>query len=227
MNGMSVSKEEQSEAGGDLSKGGLGRVPGLAAVLVAVVLLVGAAPPAVASSGPGSMESRLDSVAAFLGEALVKAAETGDVQSVERIIAAGAEVNMAVSGDGTALIGAVRRGQMQMIDYLLARGADVNVTSPGDGSPLIAAARTGRAAIVQLLLDRGARMDDLVPGDENALMQAVIGGRAEVVRLLLERGADVHVRSVEGPRIRTALRLARELSNTEIERMLLAAGARD
>jgi bla regulator protein blaR1 len=160
-------------------------------------------------------------------EALTKAAEAGDVQDVRRLLDAGADIDGIAPGDGTALIGAARGGQMHMIDYLLERGADPNVYSPGDGSPLIAAAREGYTEIVELLLDRDARIDDVVLGDENALMQASMNGNAKLVQLLIRRGANVNARAVERGDVRTPLNLARRWGHDEVERMLLAAGARE
>ena len=166
-----------------------------------------------------------DDISPLFGEALVKAAEAGDIHDVARLLDAGISVDTVAPGDGTALIGAARGGQMHMIDYLLRRGADPNVHSPGDGSPLIAAAREGYEEIVALLLDRGARIDDVVLGDENALMQAAMNGRLELVRLLIDRGANVNARSVERSRVRTPLSLARQYGHVDVARLLVRAGA--
>jgi beta-lactamase regulating signal transducer with metallopeptidase domain len=162
-----------------------------------------------------------------LGEALVKAAEAGDVGDVQRLLDAGVPIDTVASGDGTALIGAARGGHMHMIEFLLGEGANPNVAARGDGSPLIAAARHGYEEIVMRLLDAGADIDRVVQGDENALMQAAWNGHARVVRLLLDRGADVNIRAYDDGRVRTALGLAIRAGHHDVAEMLVAAGARE
>jgi ankyrin repeat protein/beta-lactamase regulating signal transducer with metallopeptidase domain len=208
------------------------------AVVLVVVLafLVGVAPArlieaAVAEARLTSApdDARLDSdLTSPLGEALVKAAERGDVAAVRRLLDTGVvDVNHVAHGDGTALIGAARGGQRAMAELLLARGADPNLESRGDGNPLIAAARRGHTDMIELLLDRGAVLDRIVPGEENALMQAAWHGHVDAVRVLIRRGADVNARAYERDELRTPLRLARRGRHAEIARMLLAAGARE
>ena len=203
------------------------RATATAVAVTLLALLVSLAPAKLIAETAESFVVQRAQLESPGAEALTKAAEAGDVQEVARMLDAGADIDAASPGDGTALIGAARGGQMHMIDYLLERGADPNVYSPGDGSPLTTAAREGYTEIVQLLLDRGARIDDVILGDENALMQASASGHADLVRLLITRGADVNSRAVEGSRVRTPLSLARGGGHIEIERMLLAAGARE
>lgn len=157
-------------------------------------------------------------------QALVEAAQAGDMADVRRLIKR-IDVNTVAPGDGTALIGAARGGQADVVDLLLDNGADPNLESRGDANPLIAAACAGHPDIVRRLLEAGANIDEIVPGDENALMQAVWHGHEDVVRLLLARGADVNARSYERDELRTPLRLARKGGHADLERILLAAGA--
>ncbi|MDQ3281127.1 MAG: M56 family metallopeptidase [Acidobacteriota bacterium] len=162
-----------------------------------------------------------------VAEALIKAAEAGDMLEVRQLLDAGMDVNTIMPGDGTALITAARAGRLDMVNYLIERGADVNLSSAGDGNPLIVASGEGYLDIVRFLLDHGARIDDVVLGDENPLMQAAGNGHADVVELLIERGADVNAEAVEGSRVRTPLAMARRGRNPQIIRMLQRAGARD
>ncbi|HEX2832352.1 MAG TPA: ankyrin repeat domain-containing protein [Thermoanaerobaculia bacterium] len=160
-------------------------------------------------------------------EALIQAAQAGDVEKVRSLLDSGVDVNSILLGDGTALIAAVRGGQQPMIDFLIDRGADVNLGVRGDGNPLIAAAREGSADAVRELLDRGATIDAVVPEDESPLIQAAAEGHAEVVRLLIDRGADVNQSAIaNGNELRTPLGMARRGGFREIEEMLMRAGAR-
>lgn len=208
-------------------RGPHGRVAAVSALAVVLAMLASIAPAQLVTETALRAANR-QGYQSLLGEAIVKAAEEGNIDGVQKLIAAGVDVNTVAEGDGTALIGAARGGQAAMVDYLIEQDADVNLASPGDGNPLIAAARSGHLAIVLTLLDRGARIDEMVEGDENALIQASGEGHDAIVRLLIDRGADVNARTVvNGDEIRTPLRMARKQGFDEIEGMLLAAGAAD
>jgi beta-lactamase regulating signal transducer with metallopeptidase domain len=204
------------------------RVATVATFAFAVALLVSIAPAHfVAAAVAEAVPQRSP-----LGEALVSVAGIGDLATVRQILDMGVDVNTLQDGDGTALIGAARGGQFEMVEYLLSRGADVNLACPGDGNPLIAASANGHPLVAKLLLDRGARIDEVVAGDENALITAARLGHTKVVELLINRGADVNARvfvldSDDAPTWRTPLKVARRGGHTDIERMLLAAGAKD
>ena len=167
-----------------------------------------------------------------LDRALYEAAENGDLDEVNELLQAGANINGAVDGDGSPLIGAVRSGELSLVRHLLDRGADVNMPVEGDGSPLIVASEKGALPIVQLLLDRRANPDQLVPGDESALIQASGSGHLEVVKLLVARGANVNLGVwVEENRgaveWRSPLSMARKNRQTAVVEFLVGAGARD
>ena len=66
-----------------------------------------------------------------LGEALIEAADDGDIRALKEMLAAGVDVNLKVAGDGSALIAAARKGQIAAMKFLLERGADVNMGVEG------------------------------------------------------------------------------------------------
>jgi bla regulator protein blaR1 len=168
--------------------------------------------------------------ASALNTALYEAASEGDDEGIAQLLAAGADVNAAISGDGSPLIGAAREGRLSTVRLLLERGASVDMGVPGDGNPLIMAAGEGHLAVVTLLLDRGASVDMAVPGDENALIQASGNGHLDVVKLLVSRGANVNARiwadtnRVDGE-WRTPLGMARRGRHTAVVEFLRSAGA--
>jgi ankyrin repeat protein/beta-lactamase regulating signal transducer with metallopeptidase domain len=182
----------------------------------------------VSSQEKGAEERRIVSklrrsrVSRELGEALVNAAEEGDIDLVKEILASGFDVNTVVEGDGTALIGAARGGQLDMIRLLIEAGAKPDIIANGDGSPLISAARGGYAEIVTTLLGQGANIDLGVPGDGNPLIMAAGEGQVEIVKLLLDRGANIEevVPGDENPLIHAC-----EGGHLEVVKVLLARGA--
>lgn len=157
------------------------------------------------------------------GLLLIAAVKERRVETVQRLVRDGIDVNSSVSGEGTALIAASRLGDLEMIDELLRLGADVNRSARGDGSPLIAAAITGDLRVIQRLLEAGADVNGVVGTDETPLINASRAGRLAAVKFLAERGADVNlgVTADNGQR-RTPLNQAR---TEEIKVYLASKGA--
>ena len=169
-----------------------------------------------------------------IDRALYEAAADGDLDEIDQLLRAGADVNAAISGDGTPLIGAARGGHVDAVRLLLDRGADVNLAVSGDGNPLIMAAREGETAVVELLLARNAAVDQAVPGDETALIQASGEGHLGIVKLLVSRGANVNLGmwvDESGPRAerewRSPLSMARRGRHAAVVGFLVSAGARE
>ncbi|RPJ75998.1 MAG: hypothetical protein EHM24_03165 [Acidobacteria bacterium] len=143
--------------------------------------------------GPSATQAQHARLQRSLDGDLYAAALHGNFDEIPELIAAGANVNATIPGDGSPLIAAVRSGKPSLVALLLDRGANPDLTVPGDGSALIAAAAAGRADIVELLLQRGANPNVAVAGDGSPLIAASAAGRNEVVALLLDRGAQVEL----------------------------------
>jgi beta-lactamase regulating signal transducer with metallopeptidase domain len=210
-------------------RGGAGIRATLAAVAVTMFVLLGFGPiRAVAQSDPRAGTPPLPA-----DSALLEAAEKGDIPAVTSLLNSGAQINAAISGDGSPLIAAARAGQLPAVRLLLDRGADPNMAVRGDGCPLIAGAERGHAEIVLLLLDRGAWIDQMVPGDENALIQASRSGHLNVVKLLVARGANPNARAwAEGGlnrpgEWRTPLSMALREKHDDVAAFLRSSGAHD
>lgn len=176
--------------------------------------------------GPSQGKSRA------LDRALYEAANDGEFEEVKELLAAGANANATIEGDGNALIGAARSGRADIARLLLDQGADPNGTVAGDGSPLINAASRGRLDQVQMLIDRGADVNLAVEGDENPLMNAAEGGHLAVVQLLVAKGADVNTRIHtdrfdSGGEWRTAVSQARRNGHMNVVKYLESLGARE
>jgi beta-lactamase regulating signal transducer with metallopeptidase domain len=213
-----------------------------AAVVVATVAPVRAVATANADTTAAMEESRQrrtmvagDRKSRALGAELYEAAAEGDYAGVRELVAAGANVNTVIDGDGSPLIGAARSGNILITQYLLDQGADPNLPVDGDGSPLIVAAALGRLDHVALLMSRGADVNLAVDGDENALMNAAEQGHLDVVKFLVDKGADIHARiaartwvnGAEQIEMRSALSQARKNGQGHVVRFLQSLGARD
>jgi ankyrin repeat protein len=118
------------------------------------------------------------------------AAYIGDLQTVEKLIDAGANVDANEKG-ATALLCAAKAGEIAVAKLLIANGADVNA---GEWTPLQEAA-THSKEMVKLLLAKGA---DINTGKWPALHSALDAGRFDIVELLLAKGADANIRDDKG-----------------------------
>ena len=88
------------------------------------------------------------------------AAYAGDVQTVRRLLEAGAAVNQQDEEGRTPLYLATQEGYMEVMELLIARGADVNQGAghdPREFAPLYVAASCGRVDAIDLLVRRAQR----------------------------------------------------------------------
>lgn len=167
----------------------------IGAMAVSLSILAAVGPMVVVAASDGGRQTSTPRARGTSADrALYRAAERGDVDRITELLAAGANINAVLEGDGSPLIAAARAGRLAAVRLLLDGGADPNLGVEGDGNPLIMAAREGHGAIVALLLDRGASIELVVPGDENSLIQASGHGHLAVVKLLVSRGANVNAR---------------------------------
>lgn len=211
-------------------RGRYSRGTAMTTLIVALALLVSIAPAQLVAAAAAQILAPIVDRSgnhALVAEHLIESAKKGDLIRVRELLDSGVDVNTSLPGDGTALIAASRGAHLELMTFLIERGADVNLSVFGDGNPLIAAAQAGSVEAVRTLLEHGAAIDELVPGDENALIQAAAEGHADVVRFLIDKGADVNAATLaDGRDWRTPLRMARRGGFTDIEEMLIRAGAK-
>lgn len=128
--------------------------------------------------------------------ALHRAVYAGDVTAARKLIAAGADVQVANLFGATPLMLAATAGNAGMIKLLLDAGAPADAANEEGQTPLMAVARTGNVEGAKLLLGRGAKVDAREHwGGQTALMWAAAQGQPKMIRLLLSRGAEVNGRA--------------------------------
>ena len=163
---------------------------------------------------------------------LMRAAETGNVDDVRKLLKAGANVNEALGRLGiTALTFAAARGHLEVAKLLLDAGADPNaaggVAHVGFFTVLNHAMNPhnkNRLEIIDTLIAAGARLNPPNSWPTSPLDTAVSANDIAMVKELLKRGSDVNWENQIGS---TALVTAILVSerNVEIVRLLLEAGA--
>jgi ankyrin repeat protein len=130
---------------------------------------------------------------------LYRAARDGRVADIERLVAAGADVE-ALADDWTPLQRAASRGHVDAIAALLAAGARVNARSSDGWTPLMWAASNGRPDAVAALLAAGAELHWCKDNGNTALHEASVYGRLDIARTLLDAGAKCDVLNHAGRR---------------------------
>jgi ankyrin repeat protein len=160
-------------------------------------------------------------------QALIAAAERGDLAEVQRLLKAGAGVR-AQDGQGrTALVAATYGGHTPVARVLIAAGADVNTKDHLQNSAFLLAGARGHTEIVRMTLAAGADLKSTNRFGGTALIPACHYGHVETVRLLLQTPIDIdHVNRLGWTALLEAIILGDGgAAHTEIVRLLIGRGA--
>lgn len=154
---------------------------------------------------------------------LIDAVRLQDVEAVEHLLAAAADVNAAQADGATALHWAVYLDDVETARLLLEAGADSGVANTHGVVPLSLACTNANAAMVDLLLAAGADARAAVETGETVLMSCARTGNAGAVAGLLAHGADVN--AAESTEDQTALMWAVAQQHPAVVQALLDNGA--
>lgn len=154
------------------------------------------------------------------------AVRLGNLEKIQLILDAGADINYRRPGGYDVLIDAMHgrdilqdENLIEILNLLISRGAAVNGMSSYGETAIKVAARIGRFDAVQLLLNAGANSEQL---RWTQLMHTIVFGSLEQVRLLLEQGAEQNVRDCWN---RTPWLLSIQVGELAKVKLLLGAGA--
>lgn len=160
--------------------------------------------------------------------ALLVATQHNDVATATVLIDAGADVNAKDNIKDSPYLYAGARGHLEILKLTLAHGADLKSTNRYGGTALIPASERGHVETVRTLIRAGVEVDHVNNLGWTALLEAIIlsdGGERhqQIVQALVDAKADVNLADGEGV---SPLQNARSRGYAEIERILVAAGAR-
>jgi len=125
-----------------------------ATTALSVLILLGAS--LVASAPTDTTAPAAPSKPRYFSKALRDAIEKGDLETVKRYLAGGADINARDDCGWTLLHQAACDGQKEIVQYLLDRGADINAKANDGFTPIHVAAVQGHTETVRLLAGRGA-----------------------------------------------------------------------
>ncbi len=123
-------------------------------------------------------------------KSLAKAAQNGDLATVQELLQAGAKVDTPDAENWTPLLRALRNGHPVIASALIQRGASITPTTSDGWTPLMLALRY-EAESARPLLDKGAAVNVRSNAGTTALMLAIANCSDEIVQALLDKGADV------------------------------------
>ena len=128
--------------------------------------------------------------------ALHWAVQKDDVDLVERLIKAGANVNAKNDYGSTPMSEAAINGDVAILDRLLKGGANVESPNADGQTALMVIARTNNVEAAKLLISRGANVNAVEQWKEQtALMWAAASAQPAMVKVLVDAHADVNARS--------------------------------
>jgi ankyrin repeat protein len=140
--------------------------------------------------------------------ALRKAAQDGNMQSVQDLLEKGANVNAKDETGKTVLHWvAPARDNPEMVKVLIAKGADVNAKDNAGDTALMIASSQSNPGIVTALLEAGAEVNAQNKVGGTALMAAGFRANLEEIKILLLNNADRKIKDKKG---RTAFDVAAE-----------------
>ncbi len=125
------------------------------------------------------------------------AVHEGNVAEVQRLIKAGANVNVKNDFGVTPMAEAANVGNTEIIKALLDAGADPNAVHFDGQTALMVIARSTNVEAAKLLLAKGANPNAKeTQKDQTALMWAAAQNVPDMVKLLLDAGADPNAQAM-------------------------------
>jgi ankyrin repeat protein len=117
------------------------------------------------------------------------AAKSGDVATVEQLLASGTDVNEKDAAFNTALHLASDNAHLEVIRVLVEKGSDINAGNLTDRTPLHNAVRGRHADVVQILIVNGADVNKLNEVGMSPLDDTADWGVPEIAKMLKGAGA--------------------------------------
>ncbi len=151
-----------------------------------------------------------------------KAVENGDLETLEKFIDNGGNINCSGKWKQTLLMKAIQNNQEEIALYLIERKADLNKIDDDNGTALLRAIRNDYNHIIIQLLKNGANVNFKSTGPIyhgiTPLIAACQKNNMQMIELLLEKGADINIFSDNGESVLTSA------NDVEIIKFLLSKG---
>ncbi|MBN8535085.1 MAG: ankyrin repeat domain-containing protein [Rhizobiales bacterium] len=159
---------------------------------------------------------------------LLLAIQTGHRAVARRLIEAGADINAQARNLDTPWLLAGARGEAELLTQMIPKGPDLSIRNRFGGNALIPACERAHVEAARVLLTTRIDVNHVNNLGWTCLLEIVVLGNGgprhqQVTRLVLDAGADPNIADKDGV---TPLAHARRKGQTEIARMIEAAGGR-
>ncbi|XP_065498271.1 uveal autoantigen with coiled-coil domains and ankyrin repeats isoform X3 [Caloenas nicobarica] len=182
-----------------------------------------------------SLKSRLKKHEAIIGgstlntdwnkydDRLMKAAERGDVEKVQSILAKKGVSPSKLDVEGRSAFHVVAsKGNLDCLNTILVHGVDITATDAAGRNALHLAAKYGHALCLQKLLQYNCPTENVDLQGRTALHDAAMSDCSSSIQLLCDHGASVNSKDGDG---RTPLVLATQMCRPTVCQLLIDRGA--
>ena len=146
----------------------------------------------------------------FYREARKKSNETQDIQIIESLLKAKADINARNNAQRTPLFKSIVEREKHITNYLLSENADVNTNDIDGLLPIHVCATLNSVPLLRKLLQHGAHIDGQDLKGRTALYYSVLSGHKEVFDELIANGCDVNIYSTLGCPLQVGVVCSRE-----------------
>jgi ankyrin repeat/SOCS box protein 13 len=122
---------------------------------------------------------------------MLRAAQSGDIESLQCLLTNGHSVNESNFDSVTALHEACLAGRLDCIQFLLEHGANVNARNIDGATPLCDACNSGNIECVRMLVNNGADVNPKLSFYTTPLHEAVTRDNQDIIDFLINCGADL------------------------------------
>ncbi len=134
-----------------------------------------------------------------MNQELIRAAAAGDSETVQGLLAQGADVHAANDKGVTALIAAAYANHVDVARLLIQAGADINRQDRTQQSAYLISTSDGYLELLRMTLSTGADVHSLDSYNGTGLIRAADRGHVEVIEELLK--TNIEHRSRQPPRL--------------------------
>ena len=119
-----------------------------------------------------------------LSKQLLHAAYSDNVQQLQKLIEAGADINTTTRNGLTPFMIAASNGNLDIVKYLIQQDVDTKAKSPNGSNAFLIAAKNGHLEIVEHFIKQGTDVNTTSSADETTLMIAAKNGHLKNCQLL-------------------------------------------
>ena len=173
--------------------------------------------------GDSSPSINLTTLDAALVPPIVKAAQAGSREEVERLIERGCPVDQChIQSGRTALLVAAHCGYDATVELLIRKNANLEIRDEWGATALHLAAERGNCTVIELLMIESALLEATNAEGQTAVRVAADWGQIEAMQVLLRHNAKVNTRA---NRRMTPLHSAAQRGDAQITQLLISNGA--